>query len=350
MKDPLLYLGLFSFILFSAISFGANFILKPGSQQENNPFLATVSKVFYQPSSQSLFTLPKTKGTSFDFNIIQQNSLIGVAPPNTISFQVLGSLVGDQEEVLSEDNQSNSGSKEIIEYIVQDGDTLSSISEKFGISVETILWANDLNKKSVIKPGQKLIILPVSGVLHYVKKGDTLSEIAKLYQAKISEIVAFNELSSEKDIYIGDILIIPNGIKPQEKISSQSISLPQTPLASSYFIVPVSSPYIITQGLHWYNAVDFSHIGGSCGKPVFAAAGGEVVKAKYGWNGGAGNNVSILHPNGVVTVYYHLQTILVEPGQQVSAGTQIGTIGNTGITTGCHLHFGVLGAKNPFAQ
>ena len=74
------------------------------------------------------------------------------------------------------------------------------------------------------------------------------------------------------------------------------------------------------------------------------------MKTKYGWNAGAGNNVSILHPNGVVTVYYHLQTILVKPGQEVLPGDQIGTMGKTGITTGCHLHFGVIGAKNPFAR
>ncbi len=337
-KDPLLYLGTFSVILFSIVSLGANSIFKTVLHQEDFSFLAMGFETSDQSRNQFVFIPPKTKLPMLDLNIIQKNSLKGASPPNTVSFQTLGSLI---------DDPANFGSKEIVEYIVQPGDTLSLISEKFGISIETILWANDLNKNSVIQPGQKLIILPVSGVIYYVKKDDILIEIAKTYKAETSEIISFNELSSEGDIYIGDILIIPNGVKPQPV--SPMIS-PQVPLASSYFIVPVSSPYIVTQWLHWYNAIDFSHQGGSCGKLVFAAAGGEVVKAKYGWNAGAGNNVSILHLNGVVTVYYHLQTILVEPGQVVSAGDQIGIIGNTGITTGCHLHFGVQGAENPFSK
>jgi len=346
-KDPLLYLGTFSVILFSIVSLGANSIFKTVLHQEDFSFLATVSETLDQSRNQFVFIPPKTKLLMLDLNIIQKNSLKGASPPNTVSFQTLGSLIDDTESLLDENIlRSNFDPKEIVEYIVQSGDTFSLISEKFGISIETIFWANDLNKNSVIQPGQKLIILPVSGVIYYVKKDDTLSEIAKTYKAETSEIISFNELSSEGDIYIGDILIIPNGVKPQPV----PMILPQTPLASSSFIVPVSSPYLITQGLHWYNAIDFSHQGGGCGKPVYAVAGGEVVKAKYGWNAGAGNNVSILHLNGVVTAYYHLQTILVKPGQVVSVGDQIGIIGNTGNSTGCHLHFGVQGAKNPFGQ
>jgi murein DD-endopeptidase MepM/ murein hydrolase activator NlpD len=232
--------------------------------------------------------------------------------------------------------------KEIQEYIVEEGDTLFSISQKFGISLETILWANNLDKNSVIKPGQKLIILPVDGILHEVKAGDTLSEIAKKYQAKIEDIISFNELENENDIYIGDILIIPGGKMPLPKPAPQ----PLAPLAQGYFICPVAGGCRITQGLHWYNAVDFSN--GKCGEPILAAAGGSVLKA--GWQRKAGNYVKILHPNGVVTMYGHLQTIFVSPGEQVFQGQIIGTMGATGRATGCHLHFDVFGAKNPFAK
>ncbi|MEM5872181.1 MAG: M23 family metallopeptidase [Candidatus Aenigmatarchaeota archaeon] len=246
-------------------------------------------------------------------------------------------------------------SKEIKEYIVEKGDTLSSLSQKFGISTETIIWANNLNKNSSLKVGQKLIILPISGVLHYVKNGDTLEAIAKTYKADLSEIIAFNELSSKEKIYIGDILIIPNGVMPQPS-NSKLTPIQEQPLASSYFIVPVSSPYIISQGLHWYNAVDFTHAGGACGKPVLAAAGGQVLKISYGWNMGAGNYLKILHPNGVITMYGHLQTILVKEGDNVFQGQMIALIGGqpgtpgAGKSTGCHLHFSVQGAKNPFAK
>ena len=88
-------------------------------------------------------------------------------------------------------SSSDSG-KEAFEYVVVKGDTLSLLSEKFDISLETILWANDLSRSSKIIPGQKLIILPVSGLTHLVGDGDTLSKIALLYKADASEIKSFN--------------------------------------------------------------------------------------------------------------------------------------------------------------
>ena len=283
-------------------------------------------KEFY-PSSP--FAFPKTWQNFPEFIFVENNSLKFSLPPAFVSGKVFGTIVEEQR-------------KEIQEYTVEEGDTLSSISQKFGISLETILWANNLDKNSVIKPGQKLIILPVDGVLHEVRAGDTLSGIAEKYQAKIEDIISFNELESPDDIYIGDILIIPGGKMPSPKPAPQ----PLTPLAQGYFICPVAGGCRITQGLHWYNAVDFSN--GKCGEPILAAAGGTVLKA--GWNRVAGNYIKILHPNGVVTMYGHLQTIFVSPGEQVSQGQIIGTMGATGRATGCHLHFDVFGAKNPFIK
>ena len=301
-------------------------------------------------TQQKLFVNPQTKSQieSPDLTFIQNNSLAGISCSQIFSSKTLGALSqGTFDE-----------KKEITEYTVQAGDTLSSIAANFDISLNTLLWANDLGKNSVIRPGQKLIILPVSGIIHHVKKGDTLSEIAKTYKVKVDDIIAFNELSEEGDIYIGDILIVPGGVRPALK-KTYAYSLNQIPVASSYFIVPVSSPYRITQGLHWYNAVDFANTGGSCGKPVFAAAGGQVLKIKYGYNHGAGNYIRILHPNGLITHYGHLQKILVSAGQKVSQGELIGLIGYSGRTipagpAGCHLHFGLYSSqgnppRNPFA-
>lgn len=296
---------------------------------ENNLFLEKTGKTIESPK----------------LSLIQENSISGVSCSQIFSSKVLGILVG--EEDLEE-------KKEITEYIVQSGDTISSIAENFNISVNTILWANDLTKSSTLKLGQKLIILPVSGTFHHVKDLDTVSEVAQTYKAKTSDIVAFNELKNENDIYVGDILIIPNGTKPAPPVVKPTEYV-QIPIASSYFIVPVASPYSITQGLHWYNAIDF---GNNCGRPVFAAAGGAVLNIKYGYNAGAGNYIRILHPNGLITHYGHLQSILVKTGESVSQGDLIGLIGNTGRTigaTGCHLHFGLYSKtgnppRNPFAK
>lgn len=293
--------------------------------------------LFVEPAKNFLRDSPK-------MSFIQRNSVVGVSPPITITPQVLGSMLGGIEG-------ETGGRKEIIEYIVGSGDTLSSIAAKYDISLGTILWANDLSSKSIIKPGQKLIILPVSGVIYHVKKGDILSEIAEIYKGEVGEIVDFNELSSEGDIYIGDILVIPGGKMPPPPKKSY-YATPQVPLGSSYFIYPHSARHI-TQGLHWYNAIDF---GGKCGDPIYATAAGTVQRVKYGWNGGAGNYLTILHPNGVVTMYGHVQKSWVAPGQTVSQGDIIALMGGkpgtpgAGISTGCHVHFGVRGARNPFAR
>ena len=294
--------------------------------------------------SQDLFVNPVKNFVreSPKMTLIQGNALVGISPPATVTPQVLGTVLGGVEAGEEERN-------EIIEYVVDSGDTLSSIAKKFEISLETILWANDLTAKSVIKPGQKLIILPVSGVLYHVKKGDTLSGISQTYKGKTDAIITINKLSGEGDIFIGDILIIPGGKIPE--ISKPS-SYTYIPIGSSYFICPHNACRI-TQGLHWYNAIDF---GGKCGDPIYSAAAGTVQKTKYGWNAGAGNYVTIIHPNGVVTMYGHLSTILVTPGQEVSQGDIIALMGGkpgtpgAGKSTGCHVHFDVRGARNPFAK
>ncbi len=328
---------LFCFILISSILFVVIFAMPSDNRFENK---------FVSPSEQCAKNFVVSQDCakeSPELCLMQENSLIATAPPMTVTPQVLGVLI-DGADFRMEDLK-----KEVSEYIVEQGDTISSIASRFNISSNTIFWANDLNSRSIIQPGQKLIILPVSGVIHYVGKGETLSEIAERYKAKADEISEFNELSGDGDIFIGDILVIPNG-----KISTRTAQVSYlAPLASSYFICPISPPCRITQGLHYYNAIDFSHVGVSCGEPVFAAAGGTVQKVVY--TSRYGRSVRILHPNGVVTYYGHLQDILVGVGQKVSQGTIIGTIGHTGYTipagpAGCHVHFDVRGAKNPFAQ
>ncbi len=294
--------------------------------------------------SQDLFANPSKNflRESPEMTFIQKNSMVGLSPPVTITPQVLGSMLGTIED----EAEARNG---IIEYIVESGDTFSSITAKYDVSLETILWANDLSSKSIIRPGQKLVILPVSGVVYHIKKGDTLSEIAETYKGKSPEIITFNGLSSEGDIFIGDILIIPNGKMPAPKTY---YAASQVPIGSSYFICP-HAVCRITQGLHWYNAIDF---GGKCGDPIYAAAAGIVQRVKYGWNGGAGNYLTILHPNGVVTMYGHIQKSLVAPGQAVSQGQMIALMGGkpgtsgAGRSTGCHVHFGVRGSRNPFAR
>lgn len=272
------------------------------------------------------------------------SAVLAASAPLVVTSQTLGALF------LTSDPQDRG--KVITEYIVEAGDTLSSLAEEFNVSVDTLLWANNLSKGQVLKVGQRLIVPPISGVVHHVKDKDTISSIAKTYKANSEEIIAFNELTGDA-IYIGDILVIPGGQMPPPKQREQYQT---TPLADSYFICPTASCRK-SQGLHWYNAIDFS---GSCGDQIRAAAQGIVLKvaltsstSKYAF-GGAGNHVTILHPNGVVTTYGHISASLVSPGQTVSQGQTIALMGGqrgtpgAGLSTGCHVHFGVSGARNPF--
>lgn len=263
-------------------------------------------------------------------NFIEGNSVAAVSSP--LIFTESSSLGMGGTATEEED-------REIIRYIVEKGDTVSSIAEKFGVSTDTILWENELNGKSALKVGKELVFPSVSGVIYEVKKGDTVSGIAEKHKAEKKGIVSFNELSDEENIYIGDILVIPGG-KPPVKTSSP-------PAQSSFagFIVPAKG--IVTQGLHWYNAVDIAN---NCGSQIYASAGGTVQRT--GYHSVGGRYVRILHPNGMVTYYGHLSRIAVTPGQSVAQGALIGYMGNTGYTigrTGCHVHFEVRGGKNPLA-
>lgn len=299
-------------------------------------------------SSQSIFADPNQKARPElpELVFIQDNSFRAVSPPFMITPQVLGALV---EGYTFEDAE-----KLIVEYIVESGDSLWSIAAKFDISLNTILWANNLNK-TTIRPGQKLVIPPVTGTIHHVKTGDTVSAVAEKYKANTEDIILFNGLFGEADIYIGDILIVPGG-----KITTPTTyATTWVPIGKSYFICPISQPCRITQGLHWYNAIDFSH--GKCGDLIYSAAGGKVLKVKLTnstsrWAfGGAGNHITVLHPNGVVTMYGHIAVSFVNPGDEVYQGQNIALMGGqpgtpgAGMSTGCHLHFGVRGATNSFA-
>lgn len=342
----------FCFGLVSVVFFGISFLTSHHLWEKtgnSNPIDSISYRLFQSDGSLFLGPTKKFSIESPDFLLVEKNSLTGAAPPTTFSPQVLGALFEGYE---AEDVK-----KIIVEYQVEEGDSLWLIAARFGVTLNTLLWANNLNQNSIIQPGQKLIISPVSGVIHHVKAGDTVSEVAQRYKAKIEDIISFNELSSETDIFVGDILIVPNGVIPPP---SAKYALVSTPMADSYFICPISPPCRITQGLHWYNAVDFSH--GKCGELIYAAAGGTVLKVKltnstsrWAFNG-AGNHLTILHPNGVATTYGHIATSLVKPGDQVSQGQVIALMGGqpgtpgAGNSTGCHLHFGVSGARNPFSR
>ncbi len=252
-------------------------------------------------------------------------------------------------------------------YTVRDGDSLSAIADMFDVSMNTILWANNLASKAAVRPGMTLVILPVSGIRHTVASGDTLATLAKRYGSDADEIASFNGFSSTNNLVSGNTVIIPGGELAVAKPAVKTATKAKAAIAkiktggsmgavkaagntgdgsfSGSFANPAPSGRL-SQGVHGWNGVDLSAPQGSA---INAAAAGTVIVSRVGgWNGGYGNYVVIDHGNGVQTLYAHMSTGAVSVGESVARGQNIGTVGNTGQSTGYHLHFEVRGAKNPF--
>lgn len=237
------------------------------------------------------------------------------------------------------------GQDEISLYTVREGDNLSQIAEMYEVSVNTIRWANDL--KGPITPGQNLVILPVSGVQYTTKKGDTLKGIAEKLHGDVDEIVSYNNLLAGAPLKEGETILIPNGDYTSTQTNGQANASPKPslPSYSSYYMRPAPGGYR-SQGIHGYNAID---IAASCGTPIYASASGNVLIARSsGYNAGYGSYAVIGHGNKTQTLYAHLSKVSVSTGAYATKGQVIGYMGSTGKSTGCHLHFEIRGAKNPF--
>lgn len=239
-------------------------------------------------------------------------------------------------------------SYKISTYTVRDGDSLGLIAHSFGVSVNTITWANNIPRGGVIRPGQQLVILPVSGVRHVVKAGDTAHSIAKKYGGNVDDVMDFNDLLISDGLVAGATIIVPDGELAEPAPAPSTIKKfvrGSGPELLGYFLRPLIGG-IKTQGIHGYNGVDIAN---PIGSAVRASASGTVIVARSaGWNGGYGQYVVISHPNGTQTLYAHLSGLSTSQGTYVSQGETIGYVGSTGKSTGPHLHFEIRGAKNPF--
>jgi len=273
--------------------------------------VVTADLAFFRLANQA--PLPDSEFIEEDLvGSCQDGALLGSAGPvNEISHDNVyedfeGFMLVERSSLLGgESSLGDAGQdeSELLTYKVKDGDTLSDIAANFGISVKDILSANDKGS-SLIKPGEELVILPVS------KSGTS----------------AVTSVGSEE---------------------SESAD-------SDFFTRPVSG------GWNWGEVHDSQYmpavdISTACGSPIYAAAAGKIIKigSPDYYNHGYGGYIIISHSNGTKTIYAHNSENLVEVGESVEQGDQIAKIGNTGMTygsTGCHVHFGVLGAPNPLAR
>ncbi len=242
---------------------------------------------------------------------------------------------------------------EVIEHVVVEGETISTIAQRYNLQQDTILWENDLTAKSSIKPGDRLRILPTDGVWHRVQKGETVYTLAKKYglgddDAAAQAIISFpfNTFADDDTFALttGQSLLVPGGRPPAKAVTTpvNTYARVTTPdagavSATGQFVWPASG--YISQGYFWYHqAYDIANRGG--GK-ILAADSGTVIVAGWVDNSGYGNRIMIDHGNGFVTLYAHLSVVRVRVGQTVNKGDVIGDMGSTGRSTGVHLHFEV---------
>lgn len=234
---------------------------------------------------------------------------------------------------------------EIIEHEVADGDTIETIARSFGLKTATVLQANGLGARALIRIGQKLRIPPVDGILYKIKKGDTLEKIAKTYKSDAAQISEYNRLAGSTGLQVGSELVLPGGRLPLPP-TPQYVAAPKignvavdpNRLSKGILLWPTTSRRITQYYKRGHTGLD---IGGPMRSPLFAVESGRVVFA--GWNrGGYGNMVLLDHGGGLFTRYAHATKLLVKTGDVVTRGDTIALLGSTGRSTGPHLHFEVM--------
>ncbi len=240
---------------------------------------------------------------------------------------------------------------EVTTHRVQEGETLTGIAQQYGLDVSTVRWENDLDEDETIRPGDELRILPIDGVRHKVARGETIYTIAEEYglddtQAQAIVNYPFNEFLNDEtfELATGQVIVVPDGVPqtradeaPQRRQPTRVATTPDAGAVSATgtFVWPAAGR--ITQGYRFYHkAVDIAN---RAGGNILAGDAGTVTVAGWPDGYGYGNRVVIDHGNGYQTLYAHLSVIQVSSGQRVNRGDVIGQMGNTGRSTGTHLHF-----------
>ena len=242
-----------------------------------------------------------------------------------------------------------------INYTTKSGDNPSKIAHKFGIKVTTLLWGNDLNVKQTLHVGQSIKIPPSDGIYYTVQQSDTLGEIAKTHNIELSKIHAYNPSVKNNIIAVGKDLFLPDAKKvfvQRTSFSGEDIYDSSAPMESIGIRIRRPVKGVLTQKFHrGHYAIDIAN---KLNTPIYAAAGGKVIKSQDGWNYGYGKYIIIDHGNDIETLYAHNNLRKVEVGDEIKTGQLVGLMGNSGRVwgpTGIHLHFElrIRGRKvNPF--
>ncbi len=230
---------------------------------------------------------------------------------------------------------------EIKIHRVKKGETLSKIAKTYGVSMETICGSNNLNSYDLVNVGMTLKIPTRDGIIHTLKSGEQVARVVQKYRVPLEKVLAANEIRNVDFYRPNQQLFIPDA-KPQNLIRG--------------FLWPTITKRAVTCGYGWRNHPIFNHRHFHKGLDIYCQYDW-VRSTKYGkvtytgWLGGYGRTVVVSHPGGWKSLYGHLSRISVRNGQYVKQGQIIGRGGNTGNSTGPHLHFELINngdSKNPY--
>ena len=345
--------------LLVATLLGAGFIAIQQTIRSKSPLLAAAANLVSTSTPQT--TTSQTIEDMPDFRAHKGNFENGIP-----RLALLDTTIPDRPSV------------DVTTYVVQPGDNLFKIAEKYGLRPETVLWGNYevlRDNPQFLRPGQELTILPTDGVYYQWAEGDNLQNIAKFFRIESEAILNYpgNRLTTDltnpapTEITVGTWLIIPGGKRELKDWGPPAITR-KNPAAAAYygagycgkvyegstgigaFIWPTVatslSGYDYSPSLH--PGID---IAGAEGNAVFATDSGVVVYA--GWSQyGYGYMIVLDHGNGWQSAYAHLSAVNVGCGESVAQGKVIGAVGSTGNSTGAHLHFElrseIYGKVNPW--
>ena len=245
----------------------------------------------------------------------------------------------------SETNSENSGfiNFEWQQYKVARGDSVSVIAQKFGVSIGAVIASNDIKNARLLQEGAALRIPNVDGIPYQVKQGDNLSKIAASFNVPLEVILDVNDIRSD-NIHPGDTLFIPgarmNDIDLRLSLGELFMYPLQRRVITSNFGMR-KDPF--TGKIQFHTGVDFS---ANIGTAVMASLDGVVSVVAENWL--YGKYIIISHRNGYKTLYGHLNSFSVREGENVARGRKIGETGNTGYSTGPHLHFAIYNSSGAY--
>jgi len=227
------------------------------------------------------------------------------------------------------------------QYKVQRGDSVSEIAKKFDVSVGAIIASNNIRNARRLQEGTALRIPNIDGIPYQVKKGDSLSKISASFNVPLDVILDVNDIKSD-NIKAGETFFIPGARMNDIDLRMSLGELFMYPLQSRF----ITSRYgmrkdPISGVLQFHGGVDFR---ANIGTPIMASLDGTISVVSENWL--YGKYIIMSHGNGYKTIYGHLNAFSVKQGDRVARGRKIGEVGNTGYSTGPHLHFGIFDKNN----